>query len=230
MARIKSNASKIAFDYIKEKIDRYSLKPGDTVSDLTISKELNISRTPVREAIQKLIQYNLIEKERTKFVVTNITSKDICELIECREAVECQAVKIIIDNGGLTNNQKKKLEEIERTIEVSLKNKEYHLNFKNDALFHNTIVTYSNNKRLIEIMKSLTIQGERLRWLSIITPNRYNNALKEHREIIEHIENKDESKVSYCISNHLLLSKDNYETITKNICFDQIVLALKNLL
>ncbi len=230
MARIKSNSSKIAFDCIKDKIDRYTLHPGDTVSDLAISQELGISRTPVREAIQQLIQYNLIEKQRTKFVVKGILDSDIEEIIECREAIESQAAKIIIKNGGLTSDEKKALENIEKEIEDSLNRKDYYQNFKSDALFHNSIVQFSKNSRLIEIMKSLTIQGERLRWLSIITPIRYNNALNEHRDIIKYIDNKDEKKLRFCISNHLNLTKINYNKITSNSSLDQIIIAFKQLL
>jgi DNA-binding GntR family transcriptional regulator len=230
MARIKSNSSKIAFDCIKDKIDRYTLHPGDTVSDLAISQELGISRTPVREAIQQLIQYNLIEKQRTKFVVKGITNVDIQELIDCREAIECQAANLIIDNGGLSEKQKKELELIEHNIELTLISKDYYANFKNDALFHNTIVKFSGNSRLIEIMKSLTIQGERLRWLSIITPIRYNNAIKEHNEIIEKIESNDKAKVMECISKHLNLTKINYSKVASDNSLDQIIIAFKQLL
>ncbi|MGD1821480.1 MAG: GntR family transcriptional regulator [Pleomorphochaeta sp.] len=229
MARIKSNSSKIAFDYIKDKIDRYSLYPGSTVSDLVISQELNISRTPVREAIQELIQYNLIEKQRTKFVVKGISDSDINEIIDCREAVEVQAARIIIKNGGLSENEKKEIERIEKVIENSLIEKDYYLNFKSDALFHNSIVKFSKNSRLIDIMKSLTIQGERLRWLAMITPDRYDNAINEHKMIIKYIEEKKEIKLRECIGNHLNLTKLNYEKITSNASLDQIIIAFKQL-
>lgn len=230
MARLKSNSSEIAFSYIKDKIDRYIMHPGDTVSDLIISQELGISRTPVREAIQQLIQYNLVEKKRTKFVVKGISDSDIKEIIECREAVESQAARIIISNGGLTPDEMKQLEIVENNIEESLNNKNYYTNFKSDAQFHNLIVEFSKNSRLIEIMKSLTIQGERLRWLSIITPNRYNNALNEHNEILKYINKKDESKVRECISNHLNLTKINYNKITTDSSLDQIIIAFKQLM
>jgi DNA-binding GntR family transcriptional regulator len=102
MARLKSDASNIAFTNIKNRINKFDLMPGDTISDLAISEELKMSRTPVREAIFNLIQYNLVEKQKTKFVVKPIPIEDIKEILQLREAIETKACELIIDNGGFS--------------------------------------------------------------------------------------------------------------------------------
>lgn len=69
MPRLKGNASDTALKKIVQKINDYELSSGEIVSDLELSNELNISRTPVREAMQQLIDIGLLERTATKVVV-----------------------------------------------------------------------------------------------------------------------------------------------------------------
>jgi len=78
-------------------------------------------------------------------------------------------------------------------------------------------------------MANLTMQGERLRWLSILTPERYSSAVYEHNEIMNQIKSNNKVKARECISNHLNLTKSTYEKATKNSSLDEIIMAFKQL-
>ena len=52
-----------AYEYVREKILSMDYKPGDKITDSSIASELNISRTPVREALQRLEIEGLINSE-----------------------------------------------------------------------------------------------------------------------------------------------------------------------
>ncbi len=106
MPRLKGNASDTALKKIVQKINDYELSSGEIVSDLELSNELNISRTPVREAMQQLIDIGLLERTATKVVVRSITLTDIAEIFQIREAIEIMSVKIILSRGGLNETQK----------------------------------------------------------------------------------------------------------------------------
>ena len=227
MARPKSDSAQIAFTYIRDQINKYDLFPGDTVSDVGISAILNMSRTPVKEAIMQLVQYNLVERQKTRFVVKSITVEDIREIFVVREAIETMSVKLIIQNGGLSKKQRLELENIETKLANCLALKDYYNNFKYDSLFHKGIVAFINNFRFISIMDNMTIQGERLRWLSILTPNRYQNAIEEHRKILSAIESGDVVETSSHVHEHLVESTKNYETITKGNNWEEMIISFK---
>jgi DNA-binding GntR family transcriptional regulator len=230
MARLKSNSAQIAFEQIKERINRFDLLPGDTVSDLNLAKELDMSRTPIREAFQKLIQYNLVEKQRTKFVVKNITIVDINEILEARQAIECQAVKILIKNNSLNEDKFKELYKIQEDIEKSIEEKNFNLNFHLDSKFHTRIIEYTQNTRLIEIIKNLNIQGERLRWISLLTPQSYDRTVDEHNIILESLQTSNCPKAIESIQTHLQTAKKNYDTISSNSDWIDIILSFKQML
>ncbi|MGH4036363.1 MAG: GntR family transcriptional regulator [Sphaerochaeta sp.] len=228
MARPKSEATNIAFNTIKDRINKYDLVPGDTVSDLNLSSELNMSRTPIREAILMLVQCNLVERKPHKFVVKDITRKDIKELLDIRVAIETLAVKLIIEKGGLTKEEKKELEDLEIKYRASIKAKNYNDNFKYDSQFHTYIVDFAGNERLSGIMKNITIQGERLRWMSILTPTRLDSAVNEHAQIREFLEAGDGENAIKKIDDHLQLTKENYNKITQNSSWESIIISFKN--
>jgi len=79
----------VAYHHIQRKISTRELRAGEPVSDVTISRELGISRTPAREAIRQLVSEGLLESVPGRgVVVITLDRNDIRELFEMREALE----------------------------------------------------------------------------------------------------------------------------------------------
>ncbi|MFA6662216.1 MAG: GntR family transcriptional regulator [Bacilli bacterium] len=228
MARPKSNSSKIAFNYIRGKINNYDIAPGETVSDFAISEELDMSRTPVREAIQQLMQYNIVERKQNNFSVKPITNEDISEIFEVRNAIECQAASRIVDNGGLTDSQLKWFKNnIKELGEAYALNDIKALN-SIDSKFHERIAEFSGNSRLLRISHEMNIQTERLRWLSMLTPKRFETAGKEHEEILDAICKGNKKEAVNAIMGHLKNSVNNYRIVTSDANWEDCIISLKN--
>jgi len=82
-----------AYDYIQQRIASGLLPAGSWISELSLAKEIGISRTPVREAIRQLQLEGLVEQvPRHGTVVRQPDQRDIAELYELRQALECYAV------------------------------------------------------------------------------------------------------------------------------------------
>lgn len=229
MARLKSDSAQIAFDEIKDRINRYDLLPGDTVSDITLSKELDMSRTPIREAIHNLIQFKLVEKQRTKYVVMPISQVDINEILEAREAIEIQAAKILIEKHLLSEAMISELKNINQSVEIVNGVKNFNKIFKYDSLFHSKIIEFTGNSRLYEIMKNLSIQGERLRWISILTPSSYDKTVEEHNAIIDSFIKEDKDLAISRIHKHLETARNNYKTIDLDNSWLDVILSFKQM-
>lgn len=229
MPRIKGNAAEIAFKKIVQKINDYELSSGEVVSDLELSNELDISRTPIREAIQHLIDLGLLERTATKVVVKSITLTDITEIFQVREAIEIMSVKIILHNGGLNDSQKEELLEIHRCLCDDISNGNFDKNFSDDTMFHEKIIEYSGNSRLVDISGRITLQSQRLRWLTLLTPSRYAGTRDEHQRIVDSILNSDLKGTAQAIRNHLQSSLENYTQILNNNQWMKIMNELKNM-
>ena len=229
MPRLKGNASDTALKKIVQKINDYELSSGEIVSDLELSNELNISRTPVREAMQQLIDIGLLERTATKVVVRSITLTDIAEIFQIREAIEIMSVKIILSRGGLNETQKLELMDIHQNLCNDISNGNFDKNFSDDTAFHEKLIEYSGNTRMEDICRRITLQSQRLRWLTLLTPSRYAGTRDEHQRIIQGILNQDLNSAALAIEEHLQGSLENYTQILNNNQWMKIMSELKNM-
>jgi DNA-binding GntR family transcriptional regulator len=228
MARPKSDAVEIAFNFIRDQINRYELKPGDVVSDSAITLKLSMSRTPVREAIQLLVGAGLVERVNSKFLVTHIPYAVISDVFEIREAMELLAVRNIIRNGGLSEEQRSVLRSIHHNFQENLENTNLESNFHPDSVFHSTVVEFSGNVVAINLMKDLELRSERIRWLSILTPDRYRKSYKEHDLILNALEEGNLRLTEKFICQHISNSLDNYKRVTEIPNWENIIISIRN--
>lgn len=229
MARAKSNASEIALHKILKKINSYDLSSGDIVSDLELSREFNMSRTPIREAISRLLDAGVLERTATKVVVKSITMDDITEILVVKEAIELMSARLIIENGGLSKTEEHSLVELHETLKEDVSQGQFEDNFKTDAAFHTMIVSFSGNSRLLSICNQIDIQVQRLRWITLLTPSQFSITLEEHEAIITALQEQDLAKVENAITLHTNSAKSNYANIISNSHWSKLMKELSKM-
>ena len=111
---MKMYQSEDAIERIRQKIVSMEWAPGTRLSSNQIAAELGMSRTPVEKALANLERYGLVRIESGKYVVSSFSMQDIVELYQVKEAIECQAIKIILERGGLDAGQ---LQALRDTVE-----------------------------------------------------------------------------------------------------------------
>ncbi len=226
MARLKSSLVDDTTNEIMQRIKDHKYSAGEVVSEVALAEELNVSRTPVREAIMRLLDFGVLERTATKVVVKPLTLNDIVEILEVREAVEIMSIKLILRKGGLTKSQLKELEKISNDFEKTVSDHDYGENFGLDNLFHEKLVSYSGNSRLTDISKRISIQSQRSRWITTITPARHISSANEHEEILNALKSKDEDATKKAITSHFTNSLNNYKSILMD---DKLINMMKEL-
>lgn len=229
MPRKRGVSVDIAFDKIRSMIEHYELSPMDIVSEIELSRQLDMSRTPVREAIYKLMEYGLVVQHNSKLVVAAITMQDIIEIYQAREAAELMAARIIINNGGFTQEQKKIISEIEAELEFNIAADEQNNIFRTNADFHNKLVFFSANKRLMNFVEKLQVQSERLCWLGRIVKREEDLTSIQHNNIIQAIEELDIPRAEEAIRLHIKLSLENYEQLLNEGTWTKILKTVNSL-
>lgn len=183
----------IVYDYISEAIQNGTLKPSDKINELNIAKDLNISRTPIREALIQLSAEGFLEaRPRRGFVVKQLTIKDAEEVYSVIGVLDALAIELSIEN--LNNDDLVKMEKITKNIDDAIKEKDFNKYYKLQFAFHNIYIFKSNNKILIDTLNTLRKQFIRHNYksspqqelLNIMTLS--NN---EHKQMITLIRNKD---------------------------------------
>ena len=136
------------------------LRPGDKISDLRLSQELGISRTPVREALHRLTQDGIVRIEsRRGFFIPTFSSQDIHEVYDIRCALEVLAVRLALPR--LTRQQLDQemwnLAQARQKVEQGDPDaRDYWL--KVDRGFHQLLVDAAQNRRLAGLLAGLQAQ------------------------------------------------------------------------
>lgn len=87
-------------DQLREKILSEDIPGGERLLEVPLSSELQVSRTPIREALITLSEEGLVEYRPNRgYVVRNFTAKEILDAYVVREGLESMACRIIAENG-----------------------------------------------------------------------------------------------------------------------------------
>ncbi len=195
----KSDLSKIAYDYIFEHIVANYFAPGTSIVESEIGELLNMSRTPVREAMHRLEVEGLVYKIKdVGILVREITYDDILEIFEMRSLFELHALKNYVEN--VTDDEIKSLQYRLLRLDDSSSEQEY---FNIDGDIHNSIIRSSSNSRMVNYLKTINAQVEKLRRISATTPERLGTSLKEHLAIVQAIRDRDYEKAYANLAFHL---------------------------
>ena len=141
------SATKLIYDYLMEEIVQLRIAPEMTISEVKYSSALNISRSPIRAALDRLEDDGLITREKGKqAIVTPLSQAEYYAMSELRMAVEGQAAYslayTISDRGIL--ELKALLEPLNKPGKTALP---YPLN---DTKFHEYIIRATQNTFLID--------------------------------------------------------------------------------
>ena len=154
---INDTLSERAFKYLKDEILTGNLKPGTKLRFEDLAEKLEVSQTPIKEALHMLELEGLVKMiPRKGAYVTRLTDQDLEEYTQIRLALECLA----IDNICKKETQKdgiNVLQKINREFEAAVRNRDAGECMKQDIRFHLAIATMSGNRRLIDLMAQLPL-------------------------------------------------------------------------
>ncbi|GAA1878147.1 GntR family transcriptional regulator [Pseudonocardia ailaonensis] len=184
---------------LRQQIIDGTLQPGDRVVERTVAEQLQLSRSPVREAVQALIYEGfLVAESPRRIVVRRLSRRDVEELYDVREGLETMATVLATRNATHEDAQQLRhlLAEIaEETDEVAL----HRLN----ADFHELMTRLAGNGLLRSLTHPLT---GRLQWLYQQNSD-WDRLLTEHRAIADAVLSRDEDKARSLAAEHARASR-----------------------
>lgn len=167
------------------------LRPGDKLSDLRLSDELGVSRTPVREALQRLVQDGIVRAEPNRgFFVTSFAPGDVAEVYDLRAALEVMALRISAPSLS-SKDLHHQLDELDRVeaLLATATSPDARLDAVNafleiDRGFHRWFVQRAGNRRLTATVEGLWAQIAVFQQAGGFLPDLPAQAISHHRAII----------------------------------------------
>ena len=187
-SRLTRNRTRLADDVYEQILSAIlsgEIVPGERLIQENIASQIDVSRTPVREAFLRLEREGVLETAgRGGFQIRNITEQEIQDLYLAREAVEGFAAKLLA--GALSQEQVQNIEASVRSeIRLNSTHKEEH--FHANRNIHRTIVAQAGNGVLLDMFDSIWNRGISIRSFSAYRIPDDTDNREQHLELLDQI-------------------------------------------
>lgn len=189
-------------DALSESILKGDLGSGQPLSVPDIARQLNVSRSPVREAVLALVAKGLaVEHPRRGVVVTTVESDDLLAIHEIREFLEACAARscaMRIGEPGIA-----RLQAILADQKVAVGSRDAEGYFRSNGELHRVIAQESGNRRLADIMLPLENQMRIALHRVSADIEHMRSGYREHREIVQAIAARDADTAEAAMRRHI---------------------------
>lgn len=191
--------------FIRTLIQQGKLKPGDQIKEAELAEKLKISRAPIREALQLLVQEGLVSSEPQKRKTIRVLSpKEIIDGYSITAILESEAVILSLDKW--TEEDFGDLKHILDTIKTKSKHVKHVDELQElDELFHNMLLSHCDNEQLIDTARLSSSNISRYlcysHWCSTCDPSHF---YERHKEVVDAILTRDPQKIRQSIRNHYI--------------------------
>lgn len=185
--------SELVYQYLADAIFEVRLVPDSRINTTKIAEDLGISRTPIRTALDRLTEEQLVEQVGAKgFKVRPVDWKDCMDLYDVRQVLEGDAAYIAA-NTSTTEHYEKLMHSIQLIKKAQAKGDDLAV-FEADNLFHETIVEATGNDYIIAQYRSLKPWIRRYQRTLVLTKNHHISSdqqmVSKHQVIYRLIKNR----------------------------------------
>ena len=191
-----------AYYAIRELIVTLELPPGSIVSERELMQRLGLGRTPIREALRDLAREQLVEVyPRRGIFVSSVYVGDIAGLSEVRRVLESSAARLAADR----RNDADLLETVEllEELEGMAGNRDERRLIELDQRIHRHLYRCTHNPFLEATLEEYYVLTLRIWFLALDRVERLDDAIREHREILEAIRDRDADRAEDVMRRHV---------------------------
>jgi Transcriptional regulators len=198
--------NEIIYEGLRTAIIRGVIPTGERINEKFFSQQLNVSRTPIREALRRIQDEDIVTYvPNYGIVVRQFTQDDVKEIYLLRTALDIlaaeNAMKMMTEEDFKTmENLLVKTDEAQDSGDVQLV-----ISLSRD--FNSMIYEFARMPRLETIQNRLRDYLQRFRDISLTADERRKRALSEHWMIFRCLQNKNNDQLKMVISEHLALSE-----------------------
>lgn len=190
------------YQYLIQEIANQHYQEGDMLNERSIARELEVSRTPVREAIQTLEAEGWVTVVPWKGIfVCGVSRAQMEEVFQIRSSLEVLAAELLAER--VTPEQLAGLQELveeQKRYAVRKHTREF---IRLDRDFHNAIAAYGGNNLLQEYLEQLNNQLIRLGLTAVRNFSRFRRTINEHEKLLRAMEAGNRKDAARAMRDHI---------------------------
>ena len=201
-AIVRSSLPEQVANRLRDMIVQNELLPGDRIRERTISTALNVSRTPLREALQVLAAEGLVDLLPNRGAVVADPSPDIVrQMLEVQAMLEWHAGRSFCANAG--DEAVAEVRALHYEMLAAYSRRDRLAYFKLNQRIHRAIIENAGNVVLSEMHGMLSARLYRFRYQPNLKPEHWESAVAEHDRILCAVEARDAEELGAALSEHL---------------------------
>lgn len=183
------------------------LPPGTPIRERSLAEQLNVSRTPLREALKILATEGLVDMEPCRSaVVASLSGREVRELLQLLGVIEAFAGELACTSA--TDEQIREIRALHYEMLAAYTRGDRLGYFQRNQEIHRALVAATGNETLISYHAMLNARVYRVRYVCNLKTRRWETAIKEHQEILEALERRDAQAVAAVLRGHVLRAWD----------------------
>ncbi len=204
LKKIKQDRQRLAdivYEQLLEAIQSGVISADERLVQEKLAEEMQISRTPVREALLRLEQDGILtSSSRGGFSIHRMTNAEVKELYQARAAVEGQAIRILAARNDARNNRTLR-DTVEREEDIASNSvRDY---FEANRKIHRCMVELTGNRYLMEMFDNIWNRGVSYNLFAAIETVDLSASLGDHLRLVDAIESGDPTFAMDAIIDHI---------------------------
>lgn len=194
-----------AYQGLLEAIGAGHLKPGERVRETALAEQLGISRTPIREALQRLARDGLVQLDaRNGARIAELSMPAIQELYDLREILEGSTARLAAQSASANDLQRlnailaREAEKLDDPVALAKLNK----------LYHRTLCEAANNRYLMSAVGTFSTTLLLLGPTTLAAHQRAGESHAEHRAVVQAIAAGDPDKAEQLMRGHIRRARE----------------------
>lgn len=191
-----------AYETIKNNILNMQVEPREQLRIEDLAKLMNVSRTPIREALLRLESEGLVKaSSRVGFFVVEITRDDLEELFELRKLTEGYAAEKAA--VLMTAEDVERMSAIHQQAVTAFANNDLMKFNEHETALHDYLIRHSGNQRLLKMIEGLKDLTYRERLLALRLRENVEQSIEEHWRLIEALRERNAERAGALMQEHL---------------------------
>jgi DNA-binding GntR family transcriptional regulator len=206
---------KLAYEFLRQGIMSQRYRPNESLVEQAVARELGISRTPVREALQQLSREGLVEviPNRGAFVRT-LSVDELLEIFEIKIRLEGLCAARAASRSGPAIAAK--LHEATQAMAAAASNRDGHAYRKADEIFHTALYEGAKSRQICNIIEDLNAHWYRMREGVAAIESRMAAAVQEHARVAEAVQSGDPQEAENAMRVHLENLRDEIRSLLEH--------------
>ncbi|KXU31516.1 hypothetical protein A0J57_17155 [Sphingobium sp. 22B] len=192
----------------------FEIKPGERINESELSRQLGVSRTPLREALNRLVTEGILTSRPAKgFFRRPITAEEIFQLYQVRSVLEFAGIKLAIervtdaeiDAFEAFMAESRKAADASASTQLAL-----------DETFHERLLGLSGNQEMVNILRGVNRKIRSVRWIDLTRGGRAATQ-DEHGAILSALRNRDLAACSGILEAHISRRFDQIDSAIREV-------------